>query len=100
MHGAGERYLHLAAECALDIGNHIVSDRGLGSPGSYREVFSLLGEADILTPALTKKMEELAGLRNVLAHDYMRIDHAKTYDAIKKELSWIENYIESVEKFL
>lgn len=100
IHGSGERYLHLAAECALDIGSHIVASQKLGSPGSYREVFTILGEAGILNAELTHKMEDLAGLRNVLAHDYLRIDHAKTYDAIKKELSWIENYIEAVEKFL
>jgi len=100
IHGNGERYLHLAAECALDIGNHIVSDQGLGSPGSHREIFTILGEAEILTPEVTSKMEDLAGLRNVLAHDYLQIDHAKTYKAIKNELSWIERYIEAVEKFL
>jgi uncharacterized protein YutE (UPF0331/DUF86 family) len=100
IHGTGERYLHLAAECALDIGNHIVSDQGLGSPGSYREIFFLLGEASVLTPELTNKMQELAGLRNILVHDYSRIDHAITYDVIQNELSWLESYIEAVEKFL
>jgi uncharacterized protein YutE (UPF0331/DUF86 family) len=91
IHGTGERYLHLAAECALDIGNHIVSDQGLGSPGSYREIFFLLGEASVLTPELTNKMQELAGLRNILVHDYSRIDHAITYDVIQNELSWLES---------
>lgn len=100
IHGTGERYLHLAAECALDIGNHIVSDQGLGSPGSYREIFFLLGEAGILAPELTNKMQELAGLRNILVHDYSRIDHAITYDVIQNELSWLENYMQAVEKFL
>lgn len=100
IHGSGERYLHLAAECALDIGSHIVASRKLGSPGSYREVFTILGNAGILSSELTRQMEDLAGLRNVLAHDYLRIDHAKTYAVIKNELSWIENYIEAVEKFL
>jgi uncharacterized protein YutE (UPF0331/DUF86 family) len=100
IHGNGERYLHLAAECALDIGNHIVSDQGLGSPGSYREIFFLLGEAGILTPELAKNMQDFAGLRNVLAHDYLGIDHAKTYEVIQNELGWIENYMEAVEKFL
>ncbi len=100
IHGSGERYLHLAAECALDIGSHIVADQKLGSPGTYREVFTKMGKAGILNADLTRQMEALAGLRNVLAHDYLQIDHAKTYEIIKKELSWIENYTAAVEKFL
>jgi uncharacterized protein YutE (UPF0331/DUF86 family) len=99
-HGNGERYLHLAAECALDIGSHIVARQKLGSPDNYREVFTKMGKAGILNSALTRQMEELAGLRNVLVHDYLGIDHAKTYDIIKKELSWIKDYTAAVEKFL
>jgi uncharacterized protein YutE (UPF0331/DUF86 family) len=36
-------------------------------------------------------MQELAGLRNILVHDYSRIDHAITYDVIQNELSWLES---------
>lgn len=100
IHGNGERYLHLAAECALDLGGHIVADQNFGSPGSYREVFTILGEAGILAPELTQKMESFAGLRNVLAHDYLRIDHGMTYEVITKELRWIEEYLGAIEKFL
>lgn len=100
IHGNGERYLHLVAEDALDIGGHIVASQKLGSPGTYREVFTKMGKAGILNPELTRQMEALAGLRNVLVHDYWGIDHAKTYDIIKKELSWIEDYTAAVEKFL
>jgi hypothetical protein len=28
------------------------------------------------------------------------IDHAITYDVIQNELSWLENYMQAVEKFL
>ncbi len=100
IHGNGERYLHLAAECALDLGGHIVADQQLGSPGSYREVFTILGESGIFSPELTQKMESFAGLRNVLAHDYLRIDHGMTYDIITRELPWIEEYLDAIEKFL
>lgn len=37
--GSAERFLHLAIECAIDIGNHIISDLHLQKPGSNREIF-------------------------------------------------------------
>jgi len=100
IHGNGERYLHLAAECALDLGGHIVADQQLGSPGSYREVFTILGDSGILSPELTKEMESFAGLRNILAHDYLRIDHDMTYEIIAQDLHWIEEYLDAIEKFI
>lgn len=48
IHGSAERYLQLAIEALLDIGNHIIADRGLRKPDTYQEIFLILGEAKIL----------------------------------------------------
>lgn len=49
LHDLAERCLHLLAECLIDTGNHVVSDKNLGMPGSYREIFLMLSEhIDIL----------------------------------------------------
>lgn len=37
IHGTAERNLHLAIECLLDIGNHVISDRGYPKPESYAD---------------------------------------------------------------
>lgn len=100
MHGNGERYLHLSAECVIDIGSHIVSDQELGSPGSYREIFEMMAEAGIIELQLAEKMQSFASMRNILVHDYMRINHGITYDAIKNELIWVDKFIEVMEQFL
>jgi uncharacterized protein YutE (UPF0331/DUF86 family) len=44
LRGAVERYLHLALECTLDIGEMIISKEGLRKPESYREVIEILGK--------------------------------------------------------
>lgn len=46
--GAVERYLEIALECTIDIGEMIVSREKLKRPESYQEVFLILGEQDIL----------------------------------------------------
>lgn len=58
IHGNGERYLHLAAECVIDIGNHIVSDQELGTLGSYREIFEILAQSGIIESDLAEKMQQ------------------------------------------
>lgn len=35
IHGAAERYLHLAIESLLDIGNHVIADRNYRKPETY-----------------------------------------------------------------
>jgi uncharacterized protein YutE (UPF0331/DUF86 family) len=47
IHAAAERYLQLAIESVLDIGNHIISDRGFRKPDTYAEVLQILAENKI-----------------------------------------------------
>ena len=44
IHGAAERYLHLAIESALDIGNHVIFERGYRKPETYGEIFIILSQ--------------------------------------------------------
>lgn len=41
IYGASERFLHLAIECVIDIGNHIISDMKYRKPESDRDVFGM-----------------------------------------------------------
>lgn len=49
VHGTAERYLHLAIECLLDIGNHLIAARGYRKPESYGEVFEILAEENVIS---------------------------------------------------
>lgn len=69
-----ERALHVAAEVVLDLGHHLLAGRGLPIPRVYREVVPGLGAAGIFTPDLVERLDGLAGLRNLLVHDYAEID--------------------------
>ena len=49
-YGLAERYLHLSIECMLDIRTHIISSMGFETPGTYEEVFEILGKHRVLPP--------------------------------------------------
>jgi uncharacterized protein YutE (UPF0331/DUF86 family) len=85
-HTLAERYLHLAIESALDIANHLIADAGLEAPETYRDAFAILARHGVLDPDLGRRLQLWAGMRNVLLHLYLDIDHGLTWDAIRNDL--------------
>ncbi len=86
-HHLAERYLHLAIESALDIANHLISDAGFEAPDTYRDAFAILTRHGVLDDELGKRLQSWAGMRNVLVHLYLDIDHGITWDAICNDLA-------------
>ena len=78
--------------CCLDIGSEILNRKQLGVPGTYKEIFVILEKAKIISPSLTKKMKNLVGLRNLLAHEYGEINLALLYEQAQ-ETKFIEEFI-------
>ena len=87
IHDLAARYLHLAVEAAIDLANHWIADRGLRTPDSNRDSFTVLEEAGEIDAARAERLRGWAGFRNVLVHDYVNIDHRIAYAAIRDELA-------------
>ncbi|MBI5627629.1 MAG: DUF86 domain-containing protein [Candidatus Rokubacteria bacterium] len=69
-----ERTLQMAIEVCVDVATHVIADRGLRVPATYAEAFDVLGEGGLLDPGLRAEMVRMAGFRNVLVHEYTRVD--------------------------
>ncbi len=69
-----ERTLQMAIEACVDVAAHVIADRGLRVPATSAEAFEVLGEAGLRDPGLTVRMVRMAGFRNVLVHEYARVD--------------------------
>jgi uncharacterized protein YutE (UPF0331/DUF86 family) len=69
-----ERALQIAAEAIFDIGHHILAGRGLNVPATYREVLPAIARAGVIDTTLLGRLEGLAGLRNILVHDYVAVE--------------------------
>ena len=85
-HHLAERYLQLAIEAALDIAHHIIADRGYPAPSSYRDAFAILCKQGVIPGALAGRLQSWAGLRDVLVHGYLELDHGLAWDAIQNDL--------------
>jgi uncharacterized protein YutE (UPF0331/DUF86 family) len=100
IHGTAERNLHLAIECLLDIGNHVIADKGYGRPESYADIFRILNQERVISDQLYKDLEGMAGFRNVLVHDYMHLDRTRVYQTIQTKTRHLEKLGDIFTKML
>jgi uncharacterized protein YutE (UPF0331/DUF86 family) len=64
----------VAVEAAVDIAQHICAASGWGPPADNGHAMRLLGEHGVVDPRLAGRMAQSVGFRNVLVHDYARVD--------------------------
>ena len=95
-----ERHLQVAIQSVIDIGNHVVADLDLGTATDYKEIFVLLAKHRIISKALAAKLGAMAGMRNVLVHDYLKVDRGLVYDTLRHDLCDFERFIGAVMKLV
>ncbi len=88
--------LQMAIQNCIDIAAHIVSEEGLGVPGSNNEMFYLLEENGYLDYALTEKMVKAIGFTNLVVHEYARIELKQVFQVAQKDIEDLEEYLGSV----
>ena len=100
IHHLAERYLHLACESVLDIAHHVIADAGLAIPATYKEAMDVLAVKGLIDEDLATRLKDWMGLRNVLVHLYLEIDHARTHRAIKQDLRDLERFAGAMAELL
>lgn len=95
-----ERYLQLSIEATLDISDQIINEENLRKPTEYKDNILILGEQGILPKSFAARFSRAAGFRNILVHDYVRLDKEKVYEHFKKDVVDIEKFIKAVLIYL
>jgi uncharacterized protein YutE (UPF0331/DUF86 family) len=90
-----ERRFEKAIQASLDIASHIVASEGYREPNDYGDLFRILEENGVLSPELADRMVEMAGFRNVLAHEYAGIDDERVYEQLQ-DVTQFDAYAEEV----
>lgn len=79
-----ERTLQVAVECTLDIGNMVISHEQWRAAESNRDVFRVLAEHGVLSVSLLNNLMKAASYRNILVHEYTRIEPSVVFNLLKK----------------
>lgn len=98
---SAERDLEVAIQGCLDIADHIATKLALGLPKKDRkEIFQILADHTIISPMLTQKLTAMAGMRNILIHEYLEVEREKVYQTITEDLGDIVLFLKEIQRFL
>ena len=100
LRGAVERYLYLATQSVIDLAEAMIAHKNFRKPTTMGESFYVLKEENIVTQELTDKMIRLVGFRNVIAHEYEKVNFDIVYDVLQNRLIDIEEFISAINSFL
>ncbi len=95
-----ERTLHLTIEACMDVADHIVADRRLRVPETGAESFEILAEAELLPPELGHALARMVGFRNVLVHDYAKLDAEIVLRVLQHDLVDVLRFRDAVRAIL
>ncbi|MDO8529423.1 MAG: DUF86 domain-containing protein [bacterium] len=95
-----ERDFQLIVDTIIDINTHLISTENLRAPEDATETFFILGEAEILPMDFVKKFSPIAGLRNIVVHDYEKIDVEKLINDIRSDIGQFREYALFIDSFV
>lgn len=89
-----------AMQLCIDLGSHIISEKGWRKPETYRDVFRVLWENSLIDESLRDQLHDLAGFRNVVVHLYGKLDLDRVYTTLQSGLEGITQFAKVVERLL
>lgn len=97
---AVERGLQLGAEILLDVGNHILSAQYGTTSDRYQDIIEQLAGQGILDEGLHQRLWGLAGFRNILVHDYLRLDPDRVEEALAQAPQDFDDFARAIRRWL
>ena len=83
---ACERYLERIIEALVDLAFITIKIKKMRMPQDDIDAFNILLEKNVIDKALAQNLQDAKGMRNILAHEYGKIDDKIVFEAIKNEI--------------
>lgn len=84
----------------MDIGSHIIADLSFREPQNNKDIFAVLIENGYLDAGNKENYEKMAGFRNVVVHDYVRLDPEIVFNVLQRSLPDLEAFARRIKEFL
>jgi len=95
-----ERGILAGISIILDIGNHILASQYRIYPDTYEDVLNEMFSKGIISQEIYSKIKGMGSFRNILAHEYTKIDPKKVYQNYKKFLETIPEISKELLKLI
>lgn len=90
-----ERNFELAIQACIDLGLHLLAEEPTAPPETNRQVFRELERLGLLEQQLSRRLEEMGGFRNVLAHEYAEVVPELVHENLDR-LDDLRNFIRAL----
>ena len=103
-YGSTERFLHLAIESCLNIGNRLLSlyqfSKPVTTPDTYADIFKEMNRLGVVDDDFLQRLIKMAGFRNRLVHLYWDIDKETVYGFLQNNLDDFKLFQRNVVAYL
>jgi uncharacterized protein YutE (UPF0331/DUF86 family) len=95
--GMVERYLYLVVQSTIDLAESYISFKHYRKPSTMAESFHILKEENIIDTDLCSRLINMTGFRNVVAHDYEKINYTIVFKVLHDGLIDIEEFLTHIK---
>ncbi|MCF8036511.1 MAG: DUF86 domain-containing protein [Desulfobacteraceae bacterium] len=88
--------IQLAVQNCIDIAAHVISEQGLGVPGSNNEMFYCLEENGYINRQIAEKMVKAVGMRNLIVHEYGKLDLERIYQTLQHDINDLQEFLKTM----
>ena len=101
---SSERYLQMAIESCLNIGNRLISlyqfKKPVDTPETYADIFIGMERIGVVDDVFCQRLVKMAKFRNRLVHLYWEIDKETLYGFIRDDLDDVKLFEQKVVEYL
>ena len=98
---ACERYFEKIVEAVVDLAFIIIRERRYEIPDEDKKCFDILSNNKVIALELAARLKDAKGMRNILAHEYGKVDDELVYSSIAEEIiADSEEFIKQIESLL
>ncbi len=76
------------------------SGEGLGMPRDSRDSVRKLASHNMISESLALRLGELIGFRNLIVHQYGRVDDSRAHKQLYGESGGFYEFLEEIERFI
>jgi len=97
---ACERLVPVLVEALIDACALLVAGLRLGLPGDEDDLFKKLVRRGLISNAMADSLRRMKGLRNLLVHEYGRINDQIVFETIRQRLGDFDTFKREILTFL
>lgn len=83
---ACERYFERVIEAVVDAAFLVLNEYELKIPDEDKGAFDIISDAEFISKELAGRLKDAKGMRNILAHEYGKVDDNLVFNAISEEI--------------